>query len=90
MSAPGEIAPLARMVSPDAAILTMVGQAHAGAFDSLDAVREEKLELLRALEPGGFAVLPEGLPADLPTGVRMVRFGSAGEVVWEAGPWNDH
>ena len=35
-------------------------------------------------------MLPEGLPADLPTGVRMVRFGSAGEVVWEAGPWNDH
>jgi len=89
MSAPGEIAPLARMVAPDAAILTMVGQAHAGAFDSLDGVREEKLELLRALNPGGLAVLPEGLVADLPTGVRMIRFGSAGDVVWEAGSWND-
>ena len=89
MSAPGEIAPLARMVAPDAAILTMVGQAHAGAFDSLDGVRQEKLELLRALGPGGLAVLPEGLPADLPTGVRVVRFGSAGDVVWEAGPWED-
>ena len=89
MSAPGEIAPLARMVAPDAAILTMVGQAHAGAFDSLDGVRKEKLELLRALGPGGLAVLPEGLPADLPTGVRVVRFGLAGEVVWEAGPWED-
>ena len=89
MSAPGEIAPLARMVAPDAAILTMVGQAHAGAFDSLDGVRKEKLELLRALRPGGLAVLPEGLPAELPTGVRVVRFGSAGDVVWEAGPWED-
>ena len=89
MSAPGEIAPLAQMVAPDAAILTMVGQAHAGAFDSLDGVREEKLELLRALGPGGLAVLPEGLPADLPTGVRVIRFGSAGNVVWDAGPWED-
>lgn len=89
MSAPGEIAPLARMVAPDAAILTMVGQAHAGAFDSLDGVREEKLDLLRALGPGGLAVLPEGLPADLPGGLRVVRFGSGGDVVWEAGPWED-
>ena len=89
MSAPGEIAPLARMVAPDAAILTMVGHAHAGAFDSLDGVREEKLELLRALGPGGLAVLPEGLPAELPRGVRVIRFGSAGDVVWKAGPWED-
>ena len=89
MSAPGEIAPLATMVDPDAAILTMVGLAHAGAFDSIDGVREEKLDLLRALQPGGLAVLPEELPVDLPGHISVLRFGVNADIAWQAGPWQD-
>ncbi|MEZ3160885.1 UDP-N-acetylmuramoyl-tripeptide--D-alanyl-D-alanine ligase [Microbacterium sp. BWT-B31] len=56
-SGPGEIARLAGLVEPDVAVVLMVGLAHAGGFGSIEATFEAKSELVRALRPGGVAVL---------------------------------
>jgi UDP-N-acetylmuramoyl-tripeptide--D-alanyl-D-alanine ligase len=52
----GEIAALARMIEPDAAVLTLIAMAHCEGLGSLDAVAAEKGALFAALPPGGLAV----------------------------------
>lgn len=54
---PGEIARLAEIAHPDVAVITNVGPAHLQGFETLDAVREEKGSLFRALKEGGLAVI---------------------------------
>ena len=56
-SAPGEIARLAGLVEPDIGIVLMVGMAHAGGFGGIEATFAAKSELVRAIRPGGLAVL---------------------------------
>jgi UDP-N-acetylmuramoyl-tripeptide--D-alanyl-D-alanine ligase len=56
-SAPGEIARLAGLVEPDAGIVLMVGLAHAGGFGGIESTLAAKTELVRAVRPGGLAVL---------------------------------
>jgi UDP-N-acetylmuramoyl-tripeptide--D-alanyl-D-alanine ligase len=53
MNHPGEIAPLARIAKPDHAVITTIGWAHIGPFGTREAILEEKLDLVRALPPGG-------------------------------------
>ncbi|MFL0412271.1 UDP-N-acetylmuramoyl-tripeptide--D-alanyl-D-alanine ligase [Microbacterium paludicola] len=55
--APGQIGRLAGLVSPDVGVVLMVGMAHAGGFGGLDGTVREKSELVRAVRPGGIAVL---------------------------------
>ncbi|MBN2741707.1 MAG: UDP-N-acetylmuramoyl-tripeptide--D-alanyl-D-alanine ligase [Rhodobacteraceae bacterium] len=61
MSNPGEIAPLARMARPHAAMITTVAPAHLEAFDDLSGIAREKAAIFEGLEPGGTAVIPTGL-----------------------------
>ncbi len=56
-SAPGEIARLAGLVEPDIGVVLMVGMAHAGGFGGIEATFAAKSELVRAIRPGGLAVL---------------------------------
>lgn len=56
-SAPGEIARLAGLVEPDVGIVLMVGLAHAGGFGGIEATFAAKSELVRAVRPGGLAIL---------------------------------
>lgn len=56
-SAPGEIARLAGLVEPDLGVVLMVGMAHAGGFGGIEATLAAKSELVRAVRPGGLAVL---------------------------------
>ncbi|WP_243075230.1 UDP-N-acetylmuramoyl-tripeptide--D-alanyl-D-alanine ligase [Microbacterium sp. SS28] len=56
-SGPGEIARLAGLVDPDVGIVLMVGMAHAGGFGGIEATLAAKSELVRAIRPGGLAVL---------------------------------
>lgn len=63
MNAPGEIAPLADAIAPDAAVITSVGRAHIEAFGSVEGIAREKGSLLAGLKPGGLAVIPCGVPA---------------------------
>lgn len=56
-SAPGAIAQLAGLVEPDIGVVLMVGMAHAGGFGGIEATFHAKSELVKALRPGGLAVL---------------------------------
>ena len=62
MNHAGEIAPLARLARPHVAVITAVEKAHIGYLGSIEAIADEKAEILRALEPGGVAVLPADSP----------------------------
>jgi len=71
----GEIAPLARLAAPDVAVVLNVLPAHLGFFDSLDAIRREKLSIAAGLSSSGILVVPDDL--DL-TGVapsEVITFG---------------
>ena len=58
MNNPGEIAPLAALAAPHAAIITTVAPTHIGHLGSLDAIAVEKATLLDHLTEGGVAVIP--------------------------------
>ncbi|RWR23200.1 UDP-N-acetylmuramoyl-tripeptide--D-alanyl-D-alanine ligase [Microbacterium enclense] len=56
-SAPGAIAQLAGLVTPDIGVVLMVGMAHAGGFGGIESTFHAKSELVRATREGGLAVL---------------------------------
>lgn len=55
---PDEMTPLAGMISPDHAIVTLVGPAHLEKLGSLDGVANEKVQLLTQVRRGGLQVFP--------------------------------
>lgn len=55
-SEPGEIARLAEIARPDAAIVTRASLAHTEGLGSIEAVADEKVSLLHSLAPDGLAV----------------------------------
>ena len=57
MRGPEEIAPLAKIATPDIALITNVGTAHIGRLGSREAIAQAKCELLRELPPSSIAVL---------------------------------
>ena len=57
ISHPGDMAPLAATMAPDAAVLTAVAPVHIEFFDSLRGIADEKAGLIRAVPAGGFCVL---------------------------------
>ncbi len=61
-SAPGEIAPLAHLLRPDVAIVTMVGRGHLAGFETVDAVATEKWALVDALPHDGTVVVNADSP----------------------------
>ncbi|HEY0601177.1 UDP-N-acetylmuramoyl-tripeptide--D-alanyl-D-alanine ligase [Brevundimonas sp.] len=84
MNAPGEIAPLSRMVQPHAACVTTVGPVHIEAFAEGEAgVAAEKAAIFEGLAPGGVAVLNGDIgfatvldAAARKAGARRVTFGA--------------
>jgi UDP-N-acetylmuramoyl-tripeptide--D-alanyl-D-alanine ligase len=75
-SGPGEIARLAGLVTPDIGVVLMVGMAHAGGFGGIEATFAAKSELVRAVRPGGLAVLN----ADDPRVSAMAPIAAEGDV----------
>ncbi len=57
MNHPGEIEPLARMASPDVAIITNIGRAHLEFMGSREAIAQEKGMLAEAIGPAGTVIL---------------------------------
>jgi UDP-N-acetylmuramoyl-tripeptide--D-alanyl-D-alanine ligase len=79
-NAPGEIAQLARVVQPDAAVITSIGRAHLEGFGSIEGVCREKASLLNHLRPGGVAVVTADAPVlrnALRAVTNLVTFGFA-------------
>lgn len=56
----GEIAPLAEIAAPDAAIITNIGWAHIEFLKTRQAIADEKGDLARAISDAGFCVMPAG------------------------------
>ena len=84
MNAPGEIAPLSRLVAPHAACVTTVGPVHIEAFaDGEAGVAAEKASIFEGLMPGGSAVLNGDVAqvavleaAARAQGAQLLRFGT--------------
>jgi UDP-N-acetylmuramoyl-tripeptide--D-alanyl-D-alanine ligase len=53
----GEIARLCRIAMPVVGVVTNVGCAHIGHFGSVEAIAQEKTDILRGLAPGGRGVI---------------------------------
>jgi UDP-N-acetylmuramoyl-tripeptide--D-alanyl-D-alanine ligase len=58
ISLPGEMEPLARMIEPDLAIVTLVAPAHLQDLGDLDTVAAEKARLPGAIRAAGVALFP--------------------------------
>ncbi|MEO6873619.1 MAG: UDP-N-acetylmuramoyl-tripeptide--D-alanyl-D-alanine ligase [Opitutaceae bacterium] len=58
ISAPGEMQPLADMIGPDVALITLVGAAHTAELGGLEGVAREKAVLPAAIRPQGVAIFP--------------------------------
>ncbi|ACD83468.1 UDP-N-acetylmuramoyl-tripeptide--D-alanyl-D-alanine ligase [Candidatus Methylacidiphilum infernorum] len=74
---PGEIATLSRIIAPDIVIVTNIGSAHVGHFGSVEAIAQEKTDLLTFVSARGFAILGTD---DFWSKRLHVR--SAGRVIW--------
>ena len=62
MNHPGEINVLSNCVKPDVALITGIGSAHIGFFDSIRNIADAKLEILNGLKKGGTVILPKDDP----------------------------
>lgn len=58
INSPGEMGPLADMIEPDHAIVTLVAPAHLEKLASLEGVAAEKVALLQGVRRGGLQVFP--------------------------------
>ncbi len=79
---PGEIAELARIARPTVGVVTTVSETHTERLKDLTGVLSEKLDLLRAVEDTGSAVVGDE-PPDLVREARKIRPGTA------VGGWTD-
>ncbi len=70
---PGEMAPLAAMIEPDLAIITLVGPAHLAELGGLEEVAREKASLLAAVRGPGMAIFPSSCLAFAPFRELNVR-----------------
>jgi UDP-N-acetylmuramoyl-tripeptide--D-alanyl-D-alanine ligase len=75
----GEMAPYARLLRPDVAVVTSIGSEHNPWLGTLEATRAEKAVMVRALPPSGLAVLNGDDPhvrwMQGETGARVRTFG---------------
>ena len=62
MNHPGEILPLSELLRPDWAVVTAIGPVHLEHFDHVEAIANEKADLLRVLPRDGVAFLYKGDP----------------------------
>jgi len=79
MNQPGEIARLSELARPSVALVVNVQPVHLEKLGSLEAIRREKVSIVRGLPSDGVLVLPHDIEAAEWRG-RIVRFGDGAEV----------
>jgi UDP-N-acetylmuramoyl-tripeptide--D-alanyl-D-alanine ligase len=79
MNQVGEIARLSELTRPTVALVVNVQPVHLEKLGSLEAIRREKISIVRGLPSDGMLVLPVDVDAPEWRG-RIVRFGGASEV----------
>lgn len=72
-SRPGEIGALGRIVRPDAAVVTSIGEEHLEGLGSLEGVAAEEAAILDHVRAGGFVVAPADCPRFAPHLERVRR-----------------
>jgi UDP-N-acetylmuramyl pentapeptide synthase len=76
---PGQMASYARLIRPDVAVVTGIGSEHGRIMRTVERTRYEKWQMVRALPPGGLAVLngddPNVMWMATRTRARVVTFG---------------
>lgn len=84
MSAPGEIAPLAKLARPDVAMITTVAAAHLEAFETgLPGIAAEKASIFEGLSADGVALFNGDIPeacrpiVQMRAGKAAFRFGTS-------------
>jgi UDP-N-acetylmuramoyl-tripeptide--D-alanyl-D-alanine ligase len=84
MRGPGQIAELAEIAEPNAAIITNVGPVHIELLGSVAAIAAAKAEVLDHLPAAGVAIVPVDpgpeLEPHLERAPRLMRFGPGGDV----------
>jgi UDP-N-acetylmuramoyl-tripeptide--D-alanyl-D-alanine ligase len=83
MRGPGQIAELAAIAEPDAAIITNVGPVHVELLGSIAAIAAAKAEVIDGLPADGTVVAPVdagALEPHLERAPRLLRFGPGGDV----------
>jgi UDP-N-acetylmuramoyl-tripeptide--D-alanyl-D-alanine ligase len=71
----GEIGPLSHLVSADVAVILNVSPAHMEYFDSIEALRQEKLAIVEGLSATGTLVLADDPELAVPSSISSLRFG---------------
>lgn len=84
-----EIRPLAKMVRPHAAIITIVEAVHIEFFKSVAEIADAKAEILEGLEPGGTAILPRDNEHFARMEARAKALGVAHVIGFGADPLSD-
>jgi UDP-N-acetylmuramoyl-tripeptide--D-alanyl-D-alanine ligase len=82
---PGQMTAYATMLEPDIVVVTTIGSEHHGSLGTLDRTQEEKGRMVRAMRPGGTAVLN----GDDPRVCAMAALTGARVVTYGLGPGND-
>lgn len=74
----GEMARLARALSPDVAVLTNVGTAHVGHFSDACELFREKMKITEGLRENGTLLVGESIPSSVrhTCGVKTLVFGT--------------
>jgi len=80
----GQIAELCETAQPEIGVITKIGPVHLELLGTIERVAQAKAELIRALPPGGTAVVPAGDPYLEPyldrDDIEVIRFGPGGDV----------
>jgi UDP-N-acetylmuramoyl-tripeptide--D-alanyl-D-alanine ligase len=79
MNQAGEILRLSDLTKPTVALVVNVQPVHLEKLGSLEAIRLEKVSIVRGLPSDGVLVLPTGIDAPEWTG-KVIRFGEAAQV----------
>ena len=80
MNQAGEILRLSELTRPTVALVVNVQPVHLEKLGSLEAIRQEKISIIRGLPSDGVLVLPVGIDAPEWRGKKIIRFGGTSEV----------